>query len=167
MNEIVKILNKNKKKWEHYMYGYFNKLKGKYDKDDVSQMVLLKVFKKYQEDKIDMDDIENYLFLAYRNTVYTLCKKFTNKEIQYDVIIDNDTYEEEYEFYPIDSPVLNKIKKILGEDGYKEILRFYDLKGNMKRVHPNSKPEEYNYTDKDIDRFYRWREKIKKNFSKN
>ena len=165
MEEIIKVLNKNKRKWEYYLSGYFNKLKGKYDAEDVYQEVLIKLFEKYQEDKINMDDLENYMFLTYRNCVYHLSNKLVNKEIQYCENIDNETYEEDFELYS--SPTIEIIKKILGEETYKDIIRFYELRDGLQKVHPKTKPEGYDYTDKDVDRFYRLREKIKKYFKKN
>ena len=165
MNEIINVLNKNRRKWEYYLSGYFNKLKGRYDTEDVYQEVLIKLFEKYQQNKINMNDLENYMFLTYRNCVFQLSKKLTNQEIQYDIYIDVDTYEEDYELFQ--SPTIEKIRMILGEEDYQNILRFYELRDGLQKIHDKNKPEGYDYTDKDVDRFYRLREKIKKYFNKN
>lgn len=165
MEEILNTFNENRYKWEYKYYGYINKLVA-YDKDDIANEVLLRMITKYNEGKIDMSNLKNYMFITYRNYVNELTikeKTDSFREIK-DDYLTNDT-EEIIEIEK--DPRLTMILGIIGKSKYNELLKYYDrdnyrLNSNIIDYEDDDEITpilEFNKSDRR--RYIDWRRKIK------
>lgn len=174
MEEILKVLDKNRRKWEYKYSGYINQLVS-YDKDDIYNEVFMRVYKQYQLGRIDMDTIEDYIFIAYRNTLYGLCEKKNNQKnnfIEYDDDIREDIGEgsDYIEYYVVeDNPIRKKIKEIIGDDNFNELIEYYKYKSaptSQKHLFLNPKTDEP-FCYKDQRRHQQYRRKLRFYFNNN
>jgi len=173
MEEILEVLDRNRKKWEYKYYGYINQIRG-YDKDDIYNEVFLKVYKQYQLGRIDMDTIEDYIFISYRNTLIQLSNKKgnqTNSHIEYvdDIREDVGEGQDYIEYFNEDNPIRKKIKEIIGDDNFNELIEYYKYKSaptSDKHLYRNPFTDEpFDYRDQR--RHQRLRRKLRFYFNNN
>lgn len=160
MNEIIKVLNENRKRWEYYFSGYYKKLP--IDKDDIFNDVVIKIIDAYNNNQIKMDNLTNYSFITYRNYIYQLYKD--NKKNMVDNIDDCNIIDEipSYEFFEPKSKLRLQIEEIIGEDAYNELLLYYEYKSSKNKKKDNFNPYTNRpFEERDKVRYYHWRKKIK------
>jgi hypothetical protein len=173
MEEILKVLDTNRRKWEYKYSGFFNQIVS-YDKDDVYNEVFLKVSKQYQLGMIDMDTIEDYIFITYRNTLIQLSNKKGNQRnnhIEYDDCIREDVGEgsDYIEYYNEDNPIRKKIIEIIGDDNFNELIQYYTYKSaptSVKHLYTNPTTEEP-FCYRDQRRHQKLRRKLRFYFNNN
>jgi hypothetical protein len=159
MEEIVELFEELRGSWEYNFYGYIKKL-SPLDKDDIANGVLLKLFTAYEEDRIDMKNLKNYMFITYRNHIYGLFNKkktisIDNVEIYQQASPDVD-YIEVYEY----NPIIKKIEKLIGVKQCQEIIAFYANKLSTDKDDINPRTgETFNGTDSR--RYETWRRKLR------
>jgi hypothetical protein len=149
MEEILKVLDTNRRKWEYKYSGYIKQIVS-YDKDDIYNEVFLKVYKQYQLGRIDMNTIEDYIFISYRNTIIALANKKGNKKnshIEYvdDIREDFGEGSDYIEYFNDDNPIKKKIIEIIGDDNFNELIEYYTYKSaptSQKHLFTNPTTEE-------------------------
>jgi hypothetical protein len=173
MKEILEVLDKNRKKWE-YKYSGFIKQIISYDKDDIYNEVFIRVYRQYQLGRIDMDTIEDYIFISYRNTIIQLSNKKGNQKnnhIEYDDDIREDVGEgsDYIEYFNDDNPIRKKIKEIIGSDNFNELIEYYKYKSaptSQKHLFTNPTTDEP-FCYKDQRRHQKLRRKLRFYFNNN
>ena len=165
MEEIIDLLNKVRRKYEYAFSGYIQLIDE--TKDDIYQEVLLSLLTKYKQNKIDMANLENYIFITYRNHVYSLSRKTIRRRENSDKI---DWYEEDLEdgfgeVYDDDTTrILNRIKEIIGEERYNQLVEYY--KHLLLNRKDRKKWREENHLIYSPRTFQKWRKKIRDDFNK-
>lgn len=173
MKEILEVLDKNRKKWE-YKYSGFIKQIISYDKDDIYNEVFIRVYRQYQLGRIDMDTIEDYIFISYRNTIIQLSNKKGNQKnnhIEYVDDIREDVGEgsDYIEYYNDDNPIRKKIIELIGDDNFNELIEYYTYKSaptSQKHLFRNPKTDEP-FCYKDQRRHQKLRRKLRFYFNNN
>ena len=149
--QIKELLDKVRRKYEYAFSGYFKYV----DRDEAYSEVLFRLLDKYNEGRIDISNVENYMFITYRNYLYGCWRDSQryNPNITPDMLPE-DTYDTQYEFY--EDPMLSKIKDILQFD-YDEMLKYHS-----RGYHKPKEWQKGEYSEKDIRRFTRLTAMVRK-----
>jgi len=162
MEEILNVFEENRKKWEYHFSGYLRKVLPM-DKDDVANGVLLKILEAYKNNKIDMDNLSNYMFISYRNHLYGLYnKKRTLYTEDMKIVEENEENDGFIEVFEDENPILKKIEEIIGVNRLKEIISYYEYKLSPKGEEVLNPFTNSKFTEADKKRYQIWRRKIKK-----